>query len=683
LSPTTTDADSLPTPDDRDGPAEKSREPLLVETVVAVEAPALSICARDGQIRPLGADGYRSAHGQYRNDRRILSRAELTVNGAIPEYLGHRLIGASASKHVSVVRTPLDPTPDPVLVVERQHRAGLGESITIRNHGRVPREVRVCLRVAADFADISAVRRGQPGDSAPVEECTGGGVVRWPGKDDDAPVTLTASVPPERVAVERGSTAVLHWRRELARDEHWTIEIRLSAQERPRSGARVELRRAEGGLATKPLEPLGDQHLDALVAQGLADLDALLLCPAERPAEIFLAAGAPWYLTLFGRDSLWASRLLLGVDTDCRLAVGTLRVLASTQGENHVADSDEQPGKILHELRLRTTYHQQGEVLPPLYYGSMDATPLFVILLTEVAARQPHLAQDEQLMDAAGRAVDWMRKRAAEPGAGGFVRYATTRPGSLFNHGWKDSSDAIVGLDGVNAHGPIALAEVQAYAYQAAVGFSGLLSACGRVGEAQELGAWAEGLKRRFLKSFLREDPRTGRRYFVIALDGHDRPVFGLTSNMGHLLGTGIVEAKQAAQIARHLESKELNSGWGLRTRGSGHPSFSPFSYHGGAVWAHDTAIAVRGLALSALEAHKDGDRASVEACVSAARTLADGLIAAGAAFGYRLPELFSGGPREESDKAPLPFPAACRPQAWSSAAAVALHESLRAIRDL
>ncbi|MBS2961542.1 hypothetical protein KGA66_00690 [Actinocrinis puniceicyclus] len=683
-----------PQPRDRQAPGARpawanrdarSREPVLVESVVTVRAPAVAICARDGQIRPRGDDGFSSAHGHYQQDRRVLSLCELRVNEVAPEYLGDRLVGADTSKHVCMVRTYEDPTPDPVIVVERVHRAGHGETISIRNHDGKRRDLTVQLRVAADLADVSEVRRGAPGNHAQLV-CPAGerDLLEWHDRSDGTVASLRVRTSvPTVIEREGDAAAVLRWTVRINEGKEWRTEILLTTSTAAKT--RLPLAAARRSLGWRVPGPGPDRHLDALVKQSLLDLDALLLAPQDDRRRLFAAAGAPWYLTLFGRDSLWTARLLLPVDQGCELALGTLGVLARMQGRGYDPQTDEQPGKILHELRRRTTTHQQGEVLPPVYYGSMDATALFVVLLTEVAScSAAAITPDSPLLDSARAALAWMRERTEEDERDGFVRYATAGNGALFNHGWKDSSDAVVGPDGRVAQGPIALAEVQAYAYQAAVGFAGLLDALHPDGrakqEAYELRGWADALRTRFRRRFLVTDGPQELPYFAMALDGDGVAVRGLTSNIGHLLGTGLLDPEQSSWTAQHLVSQQLFSGWGLRTRGSQHPRFSPFSYHGGAVWAHDTAIAIRGLALAAREARGVGERGYAEDCARAARRLAGGLIDAGAAFGYRLPEVFSGGSRDSGDIAPLPFPAACRPQAWSAAAGVALVEALRLI---
>jgi glycogen debranching enzyme len=679
-------AHDAPPPQARPGAAARgAREPWLVDCVVAVRAPALAMAGRDGQIRPRDADGFPTAHGHYDQDRRVLSRSELTVDGRRPEYLGHRLLDARRSKHVSGVRTGLDPTPDPVLIVERVHEAGVGESIAIANHDAAPRRLVVRLHVDADLADVSEVRRGQPGPARRPR--AHGALLVWTDAADGTCVALRTEPPaefrepadPRAAGAEPASGTVLGWTATIPAGGRWSVRVLLDTE--PSAQVPHPLVRAEGAVRWTRVPGTDDARLDAVLAHGLDDLAALLLAPAARPHEVFAAAGAPWYLTLFGRDSLWTARMLLPVDEGCDLAFGTLSALARLQGAKEDPDTDEQRGKILHELRRRTTEHQQGEILPPVYYGSMDATPLFVLLLVEAWRAGMAAERVRALIPHARAALDWMGAlSAAAPD--GFIRYVALHPGALFNHGWKDSVDAIVAEDGRRASAPVALAEVQAYAIDAACGFAGLLRAvAGEAGnkEAADLEAWAEKLRRAFLHAFEVRAP--GREpYFALALDAGGAAVDGLTSNMGHLLGIGILTPEQSATVARHLVSDDLFSGWGLRTRGRTHSRFNPFGYHSGAVWAHDTAIAVRGLALAHAEAAAAGRTQCAEICAQAARRIAHGLLDAAAAFGYRLPEVFGGGTRDPEDAAPLPFPASCRPQAWYAAAGVAVWWALTTI---
>jgi glycogen debranching enzyme len=397
----------------------------------------------------------------------------------------------------------------------------------------------------------------------------------------------------------------------------------------------------------------GDPALAAWVDGALRDLRGLRMVTVDRPDDVFLAAGAPWFFTLVGRDSLWAARMLLPFGTE--IAAGTLRVLAGLQGTRDDPTTGEQPGKVMHELRPRTqTIPGEGVTLPPLYYGTVDATALWVVLLHDAWRWGLPDAEVEALLPHLEAALAWMRDHGDSDGDG-FLEYVDTTGQGLANQGWKDSGDSIQWRDGTLAEGPIALCEVQGYAYEAAVGGAALLERFGRPGAAAWR-EWAARLKERFAAEFWVDDPDGA--YPAVALDVHKRRVDSLTSNIGHLLGTGILDPDDARLVAARLASAPLADGYGLRTLSSDDAGFWPLSYHGGSVWAHDTAIVVAGLRR--------------EGFADEAARLARGLVDAAEAFGYRMPELHAGDARTEV-RAPLPYPAACRPQAWSATASVAV----------
>jgi glycogen debranching enzyme len=371
---------------------------------------------------------------------------------------------------------------------------------------------------------------------------------------------------------------------------------------------------------------------------------------ADDPRDRYLCAGSPWYLTLFGRDSLWAAHMLLPVDRE--IALGTLRALARRQGTQDDPTTGEQPGKILHELRDP----EVAEFLPPRYYGTVDATSLWVVLLVdtwrwgaareEIAPLVPHLEA----------ALAWIAQRASEDG---YLRY-TPDPDGLANQGWKDSTDAIHLADGTLLPGSVALAEAQGYAYRAAAGAADLLEALGQ-GDPSRWRRWAAGLAVRFGTDFW---VRTGAgRHPALALGPDGTRASAAASNMGHLLGTGILTPQDAAHVAAVLGSPALDSGFGLRTLTSESPRYDPLSYHNGSVWPHDTAIAVAGLVA---EGHGE-----------VAGPLARGILDAAASFDHRLPELWGGGPAAGaaggSSPRPLPYPTACSPQAWAATTAISL----------
>jgi glycogen debranching enzyme len=402
-----------------------------------------------------------------------------------------------------------------------------------------------------------------------------------------------------------------------------------------------------GPVWPAPARLTGPPALVRLLERGQADLAALALTDPADPRDTFPAAGSPWYLTLFGRDSLWAARLTLPLGTG--LAAGTLRALARRQGTRHAPDTAEAPGRIPHEVRAEAT----GD-LPSVYFGTVDATSLWVCLLHDAWQWGMPAAEVAELLDPLQAALHWLREDA-DPDRDGFLEYVDRTGHGLANQGWKDSGDSIQFPDGTIATPPIALSEAQAYAYQAALGGAALLDAYGRPG-ADRMRDWARRLRGRFREAFWVRDARG--RFPAIALDGAKRPVDVAASNLGHLLGTGLLDPAEAAVVAARLAGPDLDCGFGLRTLSAEAAAFNPLGYHTGSVWPHDTAIAVLGLVA---EGHP-----------AVAFSLADGLLRAAPRFDHQLPELFAASPAGE-DAHPLAYPAACRPQAWSAAVPVAL----------
>jgi glycogen debranching enzyme len=390
-----------------------------------------------------------------------------------------------------------------------------------------------------------------------------------------------------------------------------------------------------------------DHRLTRLVDRSLDDLHGLRLGDGD---DTYLAAGVPWFLTLFGRDSLWAARMLLPLGTN--LAAGTLRVLARRQGTKVDPASGEAPGKIMHELRRHEfTLGHAGLHLPAAYYGTIDATLLWISLLHD--AWRWGLADDQVagLLPSLAATLGWL-DGYADPDGDGFLEYLDTTGHGLANQGWKDSGDAVRFRDGRLAEPPIALVEVQGYAYRAALDGAALLDAFGRPG-GEKWREYAAGLADRFRAKFWVDGG-----YPALALDRDKRPVDSLTSNIGHLLDTGMLNVDEEQAVAAALASEAMSGAYGLRTMSAADGGYSPLSYHCGSVWAHDTAIVTAGLARAGF--------------ADAANTLIDGLLTAGETFDYRLPELYSGDARAELSR-PMPYPAACKPQAWAAAAAIAL----------
>lgn len=590
-------------------------------------------------------------HGVYVRDTRFLDQLELLIDGVPPRPLAAADTGPSSATfhaHVPVAGAG----PDPTVVVERRRVVDgcLHEEIHLHNHGRSDLEVELGLRLGSDLAYIFDVRHGRDLDPIPAEHRDGGlTFVRTDGVDE-----VTVSVVP---AVDRRDADTLYVSCQLPAAGHTRVCLDVVATDV--YGTVSPPRRCVApAVPTAPTSSLqlpwsmrcSDRRFTRLVERSVADLHALRMVDPEAPEDAFCAAGSPWYLTLFGRDSLWTAWMSLPFDLT--LAHGTLRTLARRQGTRHDVGTEEAPGKILHEIRRGSLTHR-GD-LPPNYYGTIDATPLFVVLAHE--AWRCGLGDDRlrPLLPNVEAALAWLRSDGDSDGDG-FLEYRKLQARGLDNQGWKDSHDGVQFADGTLAAPPIALAEVQAYAYDAARRGAELLRSFGRPG-ADGWDRWADDLAERFRSAFWLDDHHG--RYPAIALDGAKRPVDGPASNMGHLLASGLVDGAEAALIGAQLGHERLASGWGLRTLASDSAGYNPLGYHTGSVWPHDTAIAVWGLAVR--------DQRNV------ATQLLRRLVEVAPGFGSRLPELFGGFTREQAP-APVPYPASCRPQAWAAAGSLLL----------
>ena len=704
-------------------------QPFLHDACTTVYAPSLVLSRRGGDLAS-GADGF------FHGDRRALSRLAVrfeshSAAGPAPVPLapiGHTLRTADETAFRAVLRGVGESTADPAVTLHRVRQVVPGrlrETLRITNSGDRQVSLTVVVTAGTDLARMDEVKGGavvpprpaaalsshRPGGTAQGGPGAGGDrlpadATRTPhdaggsgsdggsGAPDSAgaatdaaatgltwcdeeglrvvlrplsagpcPAEYGSSTPLPDPAVGPGATDAsaalptvrpeqgeLRYRFDLAPGAGWQAQLECTVHDplpdrfpAPAPGA-VRWQTPEVTSA--------DHRLDRLVARSVGDLERLLLTDPDSPGDTFLAAGAPWFLTLFGRDSLWAARMLLPLGTD--LAAGTLRTLARRQGTRVDPHTEEQPGKILHEVRREPLRLAHTNTLPSVYFGTVDATPLWVVLLHD--AWRWGMAADEvaALLPHAEAALEWLAHYGDADGDG-LLEYVDSTGRGLANQGWKDSGDSIRWRDGRLAAPPIALCEVQAYAYEAATAGAALLRAFDRPG-ADRWEEWADVVRRRFRESFWVRD--AAGPYPAVALDAGKRPVDSATSAFGHLLGTGLLDPEESALLAARLGGPDLDSGFGLRTLSRANAGFNPLGYHVGSVWPHDTAIAVHGLVRAGFP----------EQAVSLAR----GVVAASAGFEARLPELY-GGHGSDYDTAPAPYPAACRPQAWSAAGSVLL----------
>ena len=617
-------------------------QPFLHDSCVVLAAPAVAVSGPDGQIRH-GVDGF------YHGDRRFLSRLEVRAEGVPLAPVHGGFTGADTAAFRAVLRGLGEHTPDPAVTVHRRRRLTgntLRETLDLHNAGRDTVEFALTVSVAADFAAMEDVKSGRAGHAPEATAWTAAadGLVRH---DGGLHSRLRCAPAADTVEADRG---LLHFTVRLAPGARQTLTLLCEAEDE--DGFPFLLGHTAPAPWGTPRLRTGEPRLHRLFTQSLADLDGFLLADPEQPRDRFVAAGAPWFLTLFGRDSLWAARMLLPLGTE--LAAGTLRTLARRQGRRRNPATEEQPGKILHEIRRAPLRLHTGNALPPEYYGTVDATPLWLTLLYETWRWGHDESEIEALLPAAEAALTWLVEHGDADGDG-FLEYVDSTGTGLSNQGWKDSVDAIRWRDGTLATAPVALSEVQGYAYQAARGGAALLRAFDRPG-ADRFEEWAERLRTRFRKHFWLADDQGP--YCAVALDGAKRAVDTVTSNMGHLLGTGLLDPEESAHLARRLSAPQLDCGFGLRTLSSASTGFNPLGYHIGSVWPHDTAITAHGLARAGFP--------------DEAVSLLDGLLTASDAFAGRLPELFAGHGSDE-DVRPAAYPAACRPQAWAAASAVLL----------
>jgi glycogen debranching enzyme len=611
-------------------------------TVTLVEGLTFCISDERGDITP-------GPVGLVVRDTRHLSRFELRVNGEPVGRLGAgHLEPARGSFRGYVV---VGGRPDPPVEVERDRRIdghGMTEALTLRAWSAEPVDIDVRLRFASDFADIFEIRRvgvegPPPRQAAGTVEAPGRVVIPGPGR---LRTTLVLDPPPHEL-----SGTLARWRLRVARGTATDIGLTVRAEPATETEAVAPVDqpsmhlRSGAGVASTP------DGLARACRRSLADLGALTMPDALDPERCVVAAGIPWFLALFGRDSLIASHQARAFLP--RLMLDTLRALAARQGVVHDAGNEEQPGKILHEVRLTerawlgtgTTAGQRP------YFGSVDSTPLFVILLAEAWRWGADAAAVRELIPAARAAMGWIRG-PGDPDGDGLLEYRGRGARSLGNQGWKDSANAIQHPDGTLAEGPIAVCEAQGYAIRARRDLAAVLRDLAGGAEADELDAEADELQGEVRRRFWIE-PGPGRPgHFALALDGSKRPVASVASNMGHLLWCGVPDARQAAQVAEHLRGPALASGWGVRTLAADMAGFNPNSYHVGSVWPHDSAIACEGLR------RYDLDDAFLD--------IVEGLLHALPAFDDRLPELFGGQVRQAED-VPVPYPTACRPQAWAA----------------
>jgi glycogen debranching enzyme len=616
-------------------------------------------------LNPFGdiVGGRGSADGLYHNDTRHLSQLELRVNGDRP-----LLLSASPGEDNALLTVDLA-NPDTVdadggalhrelIYINRRQfvwQNAYNELLLVRNFDRDPHIVTLGLRFAADFADVFEVRgqkRARRGERSAECLAPDSVLLRYHGLDGvERDTSLRFEPAPTRLdgagaefvlklAGGEGTRVVLRAGCGPPAKDRWNVRQYYGALR----ASRHALRHLRGRAAS--LES-SNVVFNELARRSVADLYMLM---TNTPHGSYPYAGIPWFSTVFGRDGIITALLMLWADPT--IAKGVLGFLAAEQATSVDHESDAEPGKILHELR-NGEMARLGEVPFARYYGSVDATPLFVMLAGEYFVRTGDLRTIRALWPNIMAALRWI-DTYGDPDRDGFVEYHRQNDTGLSNQGWKDSGDAIFHADGELAQGPIALCEVQGYVYAAKRHAARLARALGDEPLATALDNAAETLRQDFEAAFWCEELST----YAIALDGKKRPCRVVTSNAGHTLLTGIAAPQRAARVADTLLRVGSFSGWGIRTVAMSAARYNPISYHNGSVWPHDNALIALGLA-------RYGFKEPV-------LRIFGGLFDAASYWDpRRLPELFCGFTRQHT--APTMYPVACSPQAWASAAVLAL----------
>lgn len=620
---------------------------------------------RYGDIRPLG----RGEQGLYYEGTRFLSRLVLTLGQKQPLLLSSTV--REDNLLMAVDLTNPDVYADGQVVMPRGTlhlfrskflwQGSAYECLRIRNYGLEPLEVSIAYEFDADFADIFEARgltrerkgrRWEDGDGAgaPLFSYEGlDGIVRRTFVDYTMSSTLAVKASPGTLRFE-GTL-------QSKGEEHLFLTISCETGSNKATRSVYDKALAEAGYALEAFKSQqcriesSNEWFNHWLKRSLADLTMMITETREGP---YPYAGVPWFSTAFGRDGIITALECLWANP--RLAKGVLAYLAAHQAKEVIPEQDAEPGKILHETR-KGEMAALGEIPFGRYYGSVDATPLFVMLAGAYYQRTGDFAFLEQIWPNVEQALRWIDKYG-DRDQDGFVEYYRRSPKGLVHQGWKDSKDAVFHQDGTLADGPIALCEVQGYVYAAKRAAAEMAGALGLTERGRQLQAQAKALQEQFERVFWCEELST----YALALDGKKRPCRVRASNAGHCLFTGIAAQERAQRVAETLIRDDSFSGWGIRTVDASELRYNPMSYHNGSVWPHDNAVVASGFA-------RYGFKESVMKVLT-------GLYDASCAMDlYRLPELFCGFHRRAGE-GPTLYPVACAPQSWAAASVYMLLEA-------
>jgi glycogen debranching enzyme len=623
-------------------------------TRVLKHGETFAVFDRYGDIHP----GGRGELGLYHEGTRFLSRFDVRLGADRPLFLSSTIRDDNALLAVDLANPDVAVGGEIVLPASTYHlfrsvflwAGACYERFRIHSYALQPVHLELRMLFDADFADIFEVRgipRRRSGRRLEPELNEVGVVLRYQGLDGVRRQTRIECAPsPSKISASEISISV-----DLEPKDETNVYVTISSE----TGTAVAPRRVYEGaflaagverrLMRERLARVGtsNEQFNDWLNRSAADLQMMI---TSTPQGLYPYAGVPWYNTVFGRDGIITALECLWIEP--AVARGVLAHLAATQATQVNPEQEAEPGKIVHETR-RGEMAALGEIPFGLYYGSVDATPLFVVLAGKYFQRTGDYALIEQVWPAIERALGWIREYGDRDGDG-FVEYFSRGRKGLINQGWKDSVDSVFHRDGNLAEGPIAICEVQGYVYAAKRTAARLAAILRKDALAATLDSEAEELRERFENAFWCEDLST----YALALDGHKRLCRVRSSNAGHALFAGIASPERAARTAATLLADDSFSGWGIRTIPSSEIRYNPMSYHNGSVWPHDNALIAAGLARYDLKTE--------------ALTILRGLFDSTLFLEIqRLPELFCGFARR-SGEGPTLYPVACSPQAWATA---------------
>ncbi len=649
----------------------RGRPTNISDAVVVKDEDVFVLCQDDGSVPLTNAQGF----GLYYHDCRFLNGYELTIGGSrlnalasssergyMAEFeLTNRDLKSSAGTRLDAQSVGIN-----WQRVIQASRLSMLDVITCTNYTIEPIEFVLSFSFRADFEDIFQIRgfhATQTGKKKAPKWHRGALVFGYSGADElERGLSISIS-PPLKTRHPTGADIFVSLKSIEAKEVHLLFQLTETTSKKP---GRVRSASAQDTSAlTTRLHQGSDEwlqehchlrssssRLNNVFERSIRDLGMLR---TSLDGEEYFSAGLPWYGTLFGRDSILSSLQTLAFRP--KMAEQTLRLLAKYQGKEINDWRDEQPGKIMHELRVGELAHL-NEIPQTPYYGAVDSTPLFLILLARHANWTGDLSLFHELKPAVDKAFDWITRYGDETGDG-YLQYSAKSQKGLGNQGWKDSGDSIINADGSLAESPIALVEVQGYVYMAKLSVAELYERAGDYDAAQRLRAEAHELQERFERDFWLED----KGIYALALQAGKNPAAVASSNAGQALWSGIAQPDRARKTIKQLVSKAMFSGWGIRTLSDQERRYNPVGYHLGTVWPHDNSIIAAGM-------RKYG-------CDKEACAVMSGIVhAAGHFEHFRLPEVFAGFSRSQFN-IPVRYPVACHPQAWAAGAIPFMIESL------